>query len=308
LSGIVSLLASGTEILDMLGLGERLVGISHECDHPGELLDRPRASRPRFDPDGLTSGEIDRAVREAMLHHGSVYAVDGDLIAALDPEIILTQAVCEVCAVPTGGVLDLVAKRNLGAQVVSLDAHTIADILESIEQVGVAAGVLERAEEEVSRLRARLDAVAAAVADAPRPRVLAIEWLDPPFTPGHWVPEMIELAGGDNLAGEVGAPSKQVAPEDLTGLDPDVLVVMPCGYGLEGAAEDADANAGWLNRVAPRAIAGGRAFVVDASAYFNRSGPRFVTGVEILGGLLHPDRVPFPGPGLAAPWPGDRSG
>jgi iron complex transport system substrate-binding protein len=302
LKRIVSLLASGTEIVDALGLGDRLVGISHECDFPETLLDLPRASRPRFDPEGLSSGEIDHAVRAAMLEHGSVYAIDGALIESLAPDIILTQAVCEVCAVPTGGVERELEARGLVADVVSLDAHTIEQILGSIAQVGEAAETPDRARQAIAGLRTRLDRVATAVAGARRPRVLAIEWLDPPFTPGHWVPEMVELAGGDNLAGLAGRPSAQVGWEDLEGLDPDVLVIMPCGYGVDAARADADANTDRLARVAPRAIDEGRAWVVDASAYFNRSGPRFVTGVEIVAGLFHPERFDAPADDRARRW------
>ncbi len=299
---IVSLLASGTEIVDALGLGESLVGISHECDHPPHLLDRPRVSRPRFDPEGLSSGEIDAAVRQAMIEHGSVYEIDGAVLEGLDPDIILTQAVCEVCAVPTGGVREVLGAREIDAEVVSLDAHTIEDILASLTQVARAAGHPHVARDAGGSLRRRLDAVRAAVGDADPPGVLGIEWFDPPFAPGHWVPEMVELAGGRNLAGEAGQPSREVSWEEIGDLDPDALLLMPCGYGLEAARTDADAHAQQLERVAPRAVAEGRAWVVDASSYFNRSGPRFVTGVEILGGLLHPDRLSTPNPAVAAVW------
>lgn len=299
---IVSLLASGTEIVDALGLGECLVGISHECDHPPHLLDRPRASRPRFDPEGLTSGEIDAAVRQAMIEHGSVYEIDEALLERLDPDIIITQAVCEVCAVPTGGVREVLGARGIEAEVVSLDAHTIDDILGSLAQVARAAEDPEVARGPGRSLRRRLDAVRQAVPDGDAPQVLGIEWFDPPFAPGHWVPEMIELAGGRNLVGEAGRPSREVSWDEIGALDPDALLLMPCGYGLEAARQDADAHAERLRKVAPRAVAEGRAWVVDASSYFNRSGPRFVTGVEILGGLLHPDRLPTPDPRHAAVW------
>lgn len=299
---IVSLLASGTEIVDALGLGECLVGISHECDHPPHLLDRPRVSRTRFDPEGLSSGEIDAAVRQAMTEHGSVYEVDATVLEKLDPDIVITQAVCDVCAVPTEGVREVLGARGIEADVVSLDAHTIDDILASVTQVARAAGSPEIAGEAEGSLRRRLDAVRAAVRDAVALRVLGIEWFDPPFAPGHWVPEMIELAGGRNLAGEAGQPSREVSWDEIGDLDPDALLLMPCGYGIEAARDDADVHSERLREVAPRAVAEGRAWVVDASSYFNRSGPRFVTGVEILGGLLHPDRLPAPDPAVAAVW------
>lgn len=303
---IASLLASATEIVVALGLDDRLVAISHECDFPPHVLHRPRLSRVRFDPDGLDSGAIDRAVREAMARHGSVYAVDEDALERLRPDVILTQAVCEVCAVPTPGVREVVRERGLDTEVLSLDAHTVAEILGSIEAVGRAAGVPETAGEVVAALQGRLGRMADAVSGAERPRVLAIEWLDPPFAPGHWVPEMIETAGGTSLLGEPGGHSREVGWAALEGLDPDVLVVMPCGYGLAASAADADAHAAALVRAAPRAVAEGRAFVVDGSSYFNRSGPRVVDGVEILAGLLHPERAPAPPAGTWAGWRPER--
>ncbi len=299
---IVSLLASATEIVCELGLEDALVGISHECDHPPRVLDRPRVSRPRFDPEGMDSGEVDRAVRRAMAEHGSVYEIDADRLEALAPDLVLTQAVCEVCAVPTAGVRDVVADRGLAADVVSLDAHTLEEILGSVETVGRAAGVPDRAADARAGLASRLEAVEEVVAGAGRPRLLAVEWLDPPFVPGHWVPEMVERAGAENLAGRAGERSREVGWEELEGLDPDALAVMPCGYGVEAARADADRHADRLRRLAPRAVEEGRAWVVDASSYFNRSGPRVVDGVEILAGLLHPDRLPSPPEAAARRW------
>jgi iron complex transport system substrate-binding protein len=288
---IASLLASATEMVAALGLEDQLVAISHECDYPPTVIRRPRVSRPRFDPDALSDAGIDAAVRDSMLHHGSPYALDEERLRAVAPDVILTQAVCEVCAVPTS--LAAEAARTLGPEVrvLSLDAHSVEGVLEVVEQLGNALGASGRADALVATLRARLSAVGDAVAGAPRPSVLALEWLDPPFLPGHWVPEMIELAGGRNLAGEALRPSRGVPWEDLTGLDPDVLVVMPCGYGLERSRRSADEQGGRLRALAPRAIAAGRAWVVDGSSYFNRSGPRIADGVEILGALFHPERV-----------------
>lgn len=271
-----------------LGLEDRLIAISHECDFPERILDRPRISRPGFDPTGLDSEQIDAAVRATMAERGSVYEIDGDALAALDPELILTQAVCEVCAVPTPGVRELVERRGLGARVESLDAHTLEGILDTIRQVGDAAGAHEAATSLIHALRARLEAVRRAVAGRPRPRVLAIEWLGPPFTPGHWVPEQIDVAGGLCIVGQAGRRSQQVEWTDLEGLDPDILLIMPCGYGVEASARAADRAADALRRVAPRAIERRHAYVVDGSSYFNRSGPRVVDGIEILAALFHP--------------------
>ena len=207
-----------------------------------------------------------------------------------------------MCAVPTPGVREVVRERGLDAEVLSLDAHTVEEILESLEAVARAAGAGERGGELRRRLAGRIAAVREAVTGAPRPRVLALEWLDPPFVPGHWLPEMIEAARGVCVAGAAGERSREVAWDDLAGLDPDVLVVMPCGFDLEATAADAARHADRLAAVAPRAVAAGRAFLTDGSAYFNRSGPRVADGVEILAGLLHPDRFPPPAPGAARRW------
>jgi iron complex transport system substrate-binding protein len=215
---------------------------------------------------------------------------------------VFTQAVCEVCAVPTPGVQQVVEQRGLGAQVLSLDAHTVQDILDSIIQVGAATGAEGQAADVVAALQERIDVVRSAVQHQARPRVLAIEWLDPPFAPGHWVPEMIDMAGGENLLGTAGAHSTQTSWDALQQLDPDVLVIMPCGYDLDATRRDAAAAADKLQSVAPRAIDAGRAYIVDGSAYFNRSGPRFVTGIEILAGLLHPAAYPAPDGQTAAQW------
>lgn len=301
---IASLLASGTEIVCGLGLASELVAISHECDYPPEILDRPRVSRSRFHPAGMDSGQIDRAVRRAMERFGSVYVLDEPRLRALAPDLILTQAVCEVCAVPVS--LAREAARALeSAAILSLDAHSISGILGSILAVGGArgGGAPERAAALVRQLQHRVEAVSEQVAGAPRLRVLAVEWLDPLFQPGHWVPEMVEHAGGVLVAGEPGRPSREIPWQAAAGADPDALVVMPCGFGLDEARHAADSHADRLLGVARRVIGAGRAYVVDGSAYFNRSGPRFADGVEILGALLHPDR--FPGcrlEGRAAVW------
>jgi iron complex transport system substrate-binding protein len=301
---IASLLASATEIVASLGIEDRLVAISHECDFPTHVLDRPRLSRPLFDPTELNSGAIDFAVRTAMLEHGSVYELDGGALESLHPDLILTQAVCDVCAVPTISVQDVVTTRKLGAEVLSLDAHTLEDILVTIEQVGSAAGVSQRASAVVASLRARLDYVARAVSKRPRPRVLAIEWLDPPFQPGHWVPEQIELAGGVCCLGEKGSASREVSWQDLSNIDPDVLLLMPCGYGLDATRADADRLSDALFGIANRAINAERAYVLDGSSYFNRSGPRAFDGVAILAELFHPGSVRQPLEGIAEVWKG----
>jgi iron complex transport system substrate-binding protein len=300
---IASLLASATEMVCALGLDERLVAISHECDYPPGVLDRPRVTRARFDPEHLDGAAIDRAVREALAQHGSVYEVDRDRLRAARPDLILTQGICEVCAVPTALAEEAACALGGDVRVLSLDAHSVDEILGSIVEVGRAAGAGPAGERVAAGLRDRMDAVARRVTGAPRPRVLAIEWLEPAFIPGHWVPEMVALAGGEMLIGSADRRSEAVPWERLQGLDPDVLIVMPCGYGLERSRAEARTYAGRLRAVAPRAVAGGRAWVVDGSSYFNRSGPRVADGVEILGRILHPDLVPeVELAGRAEPW------
>lgn len=289
---IASLLASATETVCVLGLEDALVAISHECDYPPRVLNRPRVSRPRFDPTGLASGEIDAAVREAMARHGSVYALDEGTLRAVAPDLILTQDVCTVCAVPTSLARQAARALEGRATVLSLDAHTVGDILATVEQVGRAAGIAATAREVAGGLRERIAGVARSVAGRARPTVLALEWLDPVFVPGHWGPEMIALAGGENLAGSAGQRSRQLAWSDVTGLDPDVLLVLPCGYDLARSRAEAGAHRDRLLALAPRAIRDGRAWVVDGSAYFNRSGPRVVEGIEILARILHPGAMP----------------
>ncbi len=296
------MLSSATEIVHELGLGDRLVGISHECDHPPEALRLPRASRSRFDPAGLTSGEIDAEVRRCMAEHGSVYEVDRALLAELRPDLVLTQAVCEVCAVPTGSVHEAVADLPDPPVVLSLDAHTLDGILSTVRQVADAAGEPRRGEEAAARLRARVDRVGEAVAGRRRPRVLALEWLEPPFAPGHWVPEMVALAGGDNLLGRAGGHSVEVPWSEVEAADAETLLLLPCGYAMEQARADADRNRERLRAFAGGLADAGRAWV-GHSSYFSRSGPRVVGGIEAIAAALHPDA--FPGADTAGrlePW------
>jgi len=300
---IVSLLPSATEIVCALGLAHHLVGVSHSCDHPPLIRSKPRLTRARFPLDGLSSGEMDAAVRQALREFGSVYEVDNERLAAVAPDLLLTQGVCEVCAVPTrdaeAAALALVACPT----VLALDAHDITGVLATIRLVGHAGGVPERAERCVRDIERRIAAVRARVEGRPVARVLALEWLDPPFVPGHWVPEMVALAGGTLLRGVSGRPSFAVQWAELVGLDPDVLLVMPCGFELAAARADADACRAPLGAVAPRAIRSGRAYAVDATAHFSRPGPRVADGVELLGALFHPDTFPgAPVEGRATEW------
>lgn len=298
------MLSSATEIVYELGLQDQLAAISHECDYSAEALRLPRASRIRFAPAGLTSGEIDAEVRRCMAEYGSVYAVDVEVLRQARPDLILTQAVCEVCAVPTGSVTEVVDALPSHPAVLSLDAHTLEDILLTVAQVADAAGEPGRGAEAVARLRGRLEAVAEGVAGRPRPRTLALEWLDPPFAPGHWIPEMIESAGGESLLGTAGGHSVEIPWAQAEGLDPDHLLLIPCGYDLEQSRADAERAKPKLSALAPRAIIGGRA-AIGHSAFFSRSGPRVVGGIEALAAWLHPGATPDEAVrGRLERWPG----
>lgn len=275
---IVSLLPSATEIVCALGLEDQLVGISHSCDYPPAVRKLPRLSRPRANLDGLTSGEIDAAIRAAMRDFGSVYEIDVEQLTALQPDLVLTQGICDVCAVPEKQVLASVA----GARVLTLDAHDLAAIFHSIRSIGAATGTVERAEHLIGDMQRRIAAIRERVAGRPRPRVLALEWLDPPYMPGHWVPEMIEAAGGELLAGTARRPSFKMDWAALSSLHPDVLLIMPCGFDLLAAEREAIRH-----RTALRAL-GGRVQLLDASSYFSRSGPRVVDGIETLAATIFP--------------------
>jgi iron complex transport system substrate-binding protein len=275
---IVSLLPSATEIVCALGLEDRLVGISHSCDYPASIANLPRLSRPRANLEGLSSGEIDAAIRAAMRDFGSVYEIDVAGIRALQPDLVLTQGICDVCAVPESQV----TAASLGASVLTLDAHDLDAIFASIRDVGSATGAGERAEALIAQMQQRIARVRERVSGRARPRVLALEWLDPPYVPGHWVPELVAAAGGELLAGTARRPSYRMEWADLQGLEPDVLFVMPCGFNLEETQREATRHRKQLRAV------GGRVQLLDASAYFSRSGPRVVDGLEMLASAIFP--------------------
>jgi len=279
---IVSLLPSATEIVCVLGLEDRLVGISHSCDYPASIADRPRLSRPRTNLEGLSSGEIDAAVRAALRDHGSVYEIDVAGLQALEPDVILTQGICDVCAVPESQLIASIVPTLRSGRILTLDAHDLAAIFASIRDVGCATGAVEQAEDCVADMQRRISAVGARVANRPRPRVLALEWLDPPYVPGHWVPELIAAAGGDLVAGTARRPSYRMEWSELRALDPDILLIMPCGFNLEQTRREAERYDDLLRDLAPQV------HMLDASAYFSRSGPRVVDGLEMLASAIFP--------------------
>ena len=285
---IASLVPSATELLHALGLGDSVVAVTHECDFPERVARLPRLTRSVI-PDGLSAHEIDAAVRERTGRGEPLYELDEGVLEALAPDLVVTQALCAVCAVSFDDVRAAAARLPSCPAVVSLDPISLDDVLGDCERLGAEAGVGERGAALARQGRARIEAVRAAVAGARVPRVIALEWLDPPFVGGHWVPEMIALAGGFDALGAPGARSATVSWRELERARPDVVIAMPCGYDAARAAAEARAYRERVERLGAR-----RVLAVDAAAYFSRPGPRLVDGVELLAHLLHPDRVPAP--------------
>jgi iron complex transport system substrate-binding protein len=289
---IVSLLPSATEIVYALGLEESLVGVTHECDYPPAAHSKPAVSTSAL-PTTADPAEVDRLVTDSLADGDPIYRLDDVAVRELQPDLVLTQDLCAVCAVPSGHVNEALAVLGCRAEVLSLDPSSLDEVLDGIVRVGRATGTNDRAEEVVAGLRQRLHEVESAVRGLECPRTFALEWSDPPFNGGHWVPEMIERAGGRPVLGCPGTPSVRVRWDQISEVDPEVVVFMPCGYDTTHAAAEAEAG-GLIER--PEFAGVERFFAVDASAYFSRPGPRLVDGVEILAALLHPDAAALPHP------------
>lgn len=286
---ICSLLPSATEIVYALGLEDRLVAVTHECDYPPQVAHMPRVTSSIIDSDGMVSREIDRAVRESLAKHATIYYLDRNQLDELQPDLILTQELCHVCAVGTNEVKSVVASLSGHGRVVSLDPRTLKDVLDSIMVVGRLTGTLRRAIELTDDLLARLEAIKQTVAGRPRVSVLTLEWVDPIFVGGHWVPEMVEIAGGHDVLGRTGEPSREVAWDEVAAVSPEVVIAMPCGFGLERSREELARTHLPDEWSRLPAVQNDRVYVVDGSSYFNRPGPRLVDGVEILASILHPE-------------------
>ena len=285
---IASLVPSATEMLFALGLGERVVAVTHECDYPPGVEQLPHLTRSVI-PEGLDAAEIDRAVRERTGEGEALYELDEDVLAELDVDLLVTQAVCEVCAVSFDDVRAVAERLPTQPEVISLDPSTLGEVLADVPRLAQAAGAVPAGERLIAEAAERLEAVEQAVADASRPRVAALEWLDPVYLGGHWVPQMIELAGGEDALGLPGEKSRTAEWTEVEATAPEVVISMPCGYYAEQAAAETMRWRGHLALVGPRAV-----YAVDAAAYFSRPGPRLVDGVELLGHLLHPELVPAP--------------
>jgi iron complex transport system substrate-binding protein len=280
---LVSLLPSATEIVYALGLDDRLVGVTFECDEPQSARRDKAVVVGGRDTSGMTPGEIDAYVRGQAAAGADLYHLERDALADLNPDLVLTQDLCWVCALPSGTVSEALDFLGCQADVLALDPHSLSEVLESIELVGQRAGVAGRASAVVAELRQRLQRVADAVAGRPRPRVAVVEWVDPPFPAGHWVPDLVTAAGGEPVAALPGARSVQTSWETIAAARPDVVLVSPCGYHLDGAAEQGG--------VVAAALPGPAVWAIDGDGLVVRPGPRLVTGVEAIASILHPEVV-----------------
>jgi iron complex transport system substrate-binding protein len=278
---ICSLLPSATEIVAELGLVDSLVGISEECDWPPEVRGLPVVTASRVDTSRLTSFEIDEAVRDAVGDGRQLYAIERELLETLEPDLILTQNLCAVCAVTADNLSELWATD---AEVVALDAHTLAEIEGRILSLADLLGVSARGRTVVAEMEAKIAAVRRGVAGAPMRSVFVAEWLDPPYAAGHWIPEMVAIGGGRDVLGQAGAPSYPTSWETVLNGRPELVVVAPCGFDHERAAREA--------RLPPLAC---RAVAVDSNAYYARPAPRLADGIAQLAFLIHPDLVDDPG-------------
>jgi iron complex transport system substrate-binding protein len=296
---IVSLLPSATELVFALGLGDDLSAVTFECDHPAEARTKPVVSETALPTDRpLSSSEIDELVNERMDDREPLYVLDKELIATIQPDLILTQDLCRVCAVPSGQVEAALQELGCRAEVVSMDPTGLDEVLETFLEVGRATGSEARAEELVASLRDRIEAVGARAARLPGIRTFAMEWLDPPFVGGHWIPEMIRLAAGLSLLSEPKQRSHRVTWRQIADASPEVVVFMPCGYYLPEAEEEAGRIFGVPEFRETTAYAGRTVFATDASSFFSRPGPRLVDGLEALAWAIHPEAYPEPPPGV----------
>jgi ABC-type Fe3+-hydroxamate transport system, periplasmic component len=290
---IVSLLPAATEIAAVLGLMEQVVGVSHECDFPEQANARPRVTHCPVHNAGLTSGEIDQWVRRTLRDNGTIYTIDEPLLRELCPDVILTQKLCDVCAVGYGTVARLAETLPGPPRVVNLEPTSLTDIFDDIRRVADACGVLARARGIIARLSERVGAVRLrADRISYRPHCFLMEWVDPPFCSGHWGPELMEIAGGCDSSGRMHKPSEQVDWQQVIDAHPEIMVLALCGYGIDRARRDYKVLRSFPDFDSLPAAHRGEIYLVDASAYFARPGPRIVDSIEILAGVLHPREFP----------------
>ena len=297
---IVSLLPSATEMVYALGLGEQLVGVTHECDYPPDARLKPTVVRNALPIGTMTQGEIDKAVSERLRQGLSLYELDEDLVEQLSPDIIITQSLCDVCAPSRDELARLLRSLSKNPEVLWMTPRSLSEIAANISDLGRAAGREAAAERLVAEGQARLQAIAEKAGGvARRPRVFCMEWLDPLYCSGHWVPEMVRLAGGIDELGREGSDSVRIAWEEVVDWSPEILIFMPCGYDLESALDQSSGLRELAGYAQVPAVRNGRVYAVDASAYFARPGPRTTDGTELMAHLIHPELFGWHGPSNA---------
>ena len=290
---ICSLLPSTTEIVFALGLGNKLVAVTHECDYPEEATKLPAITSAAINTMDMSNRDLHNHVINAAHEGSSIYTLDQALLEQLAPDLILTQELCDVCAVSYDTVQDAVREIGGDYTIMSLEPTTLGAILETIEHLGKATDTVNKATEVIGELQRRIDSVTRQSQKADKkPRVFTLEWMDPPFAGGHWVPEMVQLAGGLTSLVEVGEPSRMVSWEEITAFDPEIIVVMPCGYHLDPLEIEFRMTAFPAEWGDLTAVRNGKVYGVDATAYFSRPGPRAVDGLEIMGEIIHPELFP----------------
>lgn len=297
---ICSLLPSATEILFALGLGNEVVAVTHECDYPAQARTKPRVTTSVVDPSIMSSCDIDRLISRTLAGAGGTYHLDMEILRRAHPDLLVTQQLCAVCAVDGDEVRRAAALLDPPPRILSLEPSRLPDVLACIRVLGEETGVLKLAEHLASTLAARMEAVRAATAQADRPRVLCVEWLDPPWIAGHWMPEIVELAGGVDVLGAAGQPSRRATWAEMAQAAPEVVILMPCGFEVERTLAEVHVlrTIPEISRI--HAFQTGQVYAVDGSSYYNRPGPRLADGVEILASILHPDLFPQPAPLHAA--------
>jgi iron complex transport system substrate-binding protein len=290
---IVSLLPSSTEIVCALGLEADLVGRSHECDYPAGIEALPALTAPRFDPTG-SSLEVDQRVKTVLKEATSVYTIDAELLEQLAPDVVITQTQCEVCAVSFAEVKRVVCDQlHSSATIVALEPNYLSDVYDDIRRVAEAVGIPERGASLIAEMQTRMVAIVDQTIDLPRPRVATLEWLEPLMSAGNWIPELVEMAGGLNLFGQAGVHSPWLQWKELQASDPDMLVILPCGYDIAKAREELMVLEQRPEWNALRAVRNNRVYVTDGNQYFNRPGPRLAESLEILAEIMHPDCFHF---------------
>jgi iron complex transport system substrate-binding protein len=294
---IVSLLPSATEIAFALELGDQLIGVSCDCDYPTEARQKRVISTSALKLDAKASpADVDAEVRDRVSQSAPIYQLDRDLLRELAPDLILAQDLCRVCAVPSGHVTEALETIGVNADVISLDPHSLEEVIEGISQVAHVTGARKRGDELVAQLHARIRAVRSKTSELSPIPTLSLEWADPPFSGGHWIPGMVRLAGGRDVMGIERAPSRSCTWPEIAASAPEVIVFMPCGYGLEQAILQSHALENIPEFASTPAAKNGQVFAVDGSSYFSRPGPRLIDGLEILAWTLHPEVFP-PSPG-----------